>query len=152
MPSVGQGQLAGTGLADDERVRDGAGGGSRGMTGLKPNTARKRTARHDMTRRVTFTPLAEADLESIGDYIAQDNPRRALSFLAELRAQCSKIANAPQAYQARPGGHPLREQQPLAADALYAERDAVFETSGKASGLRIDSTDRSISSCGQYRW
>lgn len=55
-----------------------------------------------MTRRVAFTPLAEADLESIGDYIAQDNPRRALSFLAELREQCGKIANAPLAYQARP--------------------------------------------------
>jgi len=51
--------------------------------------------------RVTLSPLAERDLESIGDYIAEDNPRRALSFVAELRAQCDTIAKAPQAYRAR---------------------------------------------------
>ena len=42
--------------------------------------------------RVTVSPLAERDLETIGDYIAEDNPARALSFVAELRAQCTKIA------------------------------------------------------------
>jgi toxin ParE1/3/4 len=52
--------------------------------------------------RVTVSPLAERDLESIGDYIAEDNPLRALSFIAELRAQCGKIAKAPHAYRARP--------------------------------------------------
>ena len=52
--------------------------------------------------RVTLSPLAERDLESIGDYVAEDNPRRALSFIAELRAQCDTIAKAPQAYRARP--------------------------------------------------
>ncbi len=52
--------------------------------------------------RVTMSPLAERDLEAIGDYIAEDNPWRALSFVAELRAQCAKIAKAPQAYRARP--------------------------------------------------
>ena len=52
--------------------------------------------------RVTLSPLAERDLESIGDYIAEDNPRRALSFVAELRARCDTIAKAPQAYRARP--------------------------------------------------
>ena len=52
--------------------------------------------------RVTFSPLAERDLESIGDYIAADNPPRALSFIAELRTQCAAIAKAPLAYRARP--------------------------------------------------
>jgi len=52
--------------------------------------------------RVTLSPLAERDLEAIGDYIAEDNPSRALSFIAELRAQCATIAKAPQAYRARP--------------------------------------------------
>jgi toxin ParE1/3/4 len=36
--------------------------------------------------RVVISPLAERDLEAIGDYIAEDNPARALSFVAELRA------------------------------------------------------------------
>lgn len=49
-----------------------------------------------------ITPLAERDLESIGDYIAEDNPVRAISFVAELRAQCVKIANGPQGYRLRP--------------------------------------------------
>ena len=41
--------------------------------------------------RPTLSPLAEYDLESIGDYIAKNNPRRALSFVKELRAQCDRL-------------------------------------------------------------
>jgi len=52
--------------------------------------------------RVVISPLAERDLEAIGDYIAEDNPARALSFVAELRAQCAVIAKAPRACRARP--------------------------------------------------
>lgn len=52
--------------------------------------------------RATLSPLAARDLEVIGDYIAEDNLSRARSFVAELRAQCAKIAKAPQAYRARP--------------------------------------------------
>lgn len=52
--------------------------------------------------RLIITPLAESDIEDIGDYIAQDNPDRAVSFVAELRVQCRKIAEAPQAYRSRP--------------------------------------------------
>jgi len=52
--------------------------------------------------RVTVSPLAERDLETIGDYIAEDNPLRALTFVEEMRDQCKKVARAPQAYRARP--------------------------------------------------
>lgn len=52
--------------------------------------------------RVTISPLAESDLESIGDYIADDNPARAMSFVAELREQCATIARAPHGYRLRP--------------------------------------------------
>ncbi len=48
------------------------------------------------------SPLAEQDIESIGDYIASDNPHRALTFIAELRSQCAKIAASPKAFRARP--------------------------------------------------
>lgn len=54
-----------------------------------------------MTRYV-LSPLAEQDIEAIGDYIAQDNPRRALTFIAELRSQCAKIALSPKACRNRP--------------------------------------------------
>lgn len=49
-----------------------------------------------------FTPLAEQDLEAIGDYIAQDNPRRALTFVQELRRQCQRIELNPPGYRLRP--------------------------------------------------
>ena len=51
--------------------------------------------------RLIFAPLAVADLEEIGDYIALDNPPRALSFIRELRAQCRKILDNPLAFPAR---------------------------------------------------
>lgn len=52
--------------------------------------------------RLTLTPLAEQDLEAIGDYIAVDNPTRAVSFIRELRAQCQRIAADPPGYRLRP--------------------------------------------------
>ena len=52
--------------------------------------------------RLTFTPLAEQDLETIADYIAADNPARALSFVRELRTQCKRIAINPPGYCLRP--------------------------------------------------
>lgn len=52
--------------------------------------------------RLLFLPSAIADLEGIGDYIARDNPRRARSFIVELRQQCNKITTNPAAYRARP--------------------------------------------------
>ena len=37
---------------------------------------------------VEITAEAEADLEAIGDYIARDNPARAVSFVRELGRIC----------------------------------------------------------------
>lgn len=47
---------------------------------------------------VRLTAGAESDLERIGDYIARDNPRRALSFVLELREQCMNLAALPLAF------------------------------------------------------
>lgn len=47
---------------------------------------------------VEFTAAAEADLEAIGDYIAQDNPVRALSFVQELSRSCFELADMPEAW------------------------------------------------------
>lgn len=41
---------------------------------------------------VRILPDAEADLEAIGDYIARDNPHRALTFVKELRNMCNDLA------------------------------------------------------------
>jgi len=47
---------------------------------------------------VVITEAAEADLEAIGDWIAADNPARALTFILELRDRCAALANNPRAY------------------------------------------------------
>jgi len=52
--------------------------------------------------RYRISLLAEQDLEAIGDFIAQDNPYRALTFIADLRKQCARIAASPKACRQRP--------------------------------------------------
>lgn len=44
---------------------------------------------------VRLTAAAESDLAQIADYIAQDNPKRALSFVLALRDKCLSLADAP---------------------------------------------------------
>ncbi len=46
-------------------------------------------------------PKAVRDLESIGDFIALDNPARALSFTEEIAEFCGTIVERPQAFQRR---------------------------------------------------
>jgi toxin ParE1/3/4 len=52
--------------------------------------------------QLLITPLAAFDLEEIGDYIAHDNPIRARTFVAELRAHCEKICLNSAGYRLRP--------------------------------------------------
>ncbi len=49
-----------------------------------------------------ISPEAEADLEEIGDYIAQDNPHRAVTFIDEIRTKFEQISRMPLAYVERP--------------------------------------------------
>ncbi len=44
---------------------------------------------------VVFSSKAEQDLEDIADYIAADNPRRAASFVRELRERCLALGTLP---------------------------------------------------------
>ena len=47
---------------------------------------------------VHLTEEAEQDLECIADYIALDNPPRAVSFLQELRGKCLALADMPERF------------------------------------------------------
>lgn len=47
---------------------------------------------------VALSAEAESDLEDIADFIARDNPARALSFVQELRASCRNLADMPMGY------------------------------------------------------
>jgi toxin ParE1/3/4 len=53
--------------------------------------------------QLLFSPLSERDLEEIGDYIARDNPQKAVSFIRGIREQCAKIT-------ANPAAAPLRHE------------------------------------------
>jgi toxin ParE1/3/4 len=48
--------------------------------------------------KVVFSRNAERDLEAIGDWIAQDNPTRAVSFVAELVKSCKSIGKTPRGF------------------------------------------------------
>ena len=49
-----------------------------------------------------FSRRAEADLGRIADFIARENPERAVSFLGALRLQCRKLVAFPESAPLRP--------------------------------------------------
>ena len=51
--------------------------------------------------RCEFTEQAEADLTEIALFIAEGSPRRALSFVAELRDKCAEITERPKVFRLR---------------------------------------------------
>jgi toxin ParE1/3/4 len=52
--------------------------------------------------RVELSGFVEGDLDTIADYIAQDNPSRAVSFLREIGTQILAVGRNPLLYQLRP--------------------------------------------------
>lgn len=48
--------------------------------------------------KVVFTDAAEADFETIGDYIALSDPFRAVSFVHEIQLKCLGLLDAPRAF------------------------------------------------------
>ena len=52
--------------------------------------------------RLEFSGFVESDLDDIAAYIAQDNPRRAVTFVREIRATFRTIQRNPLIYQLRP--------------------------------------------------
>lgn len=47
---------------------------------------------------VKLSAEAERDLEDIGDYIARDDPERAIGFIRELRSKCLELAKFPRRF------------------------------------------------------
>lgn len=52
--------------------------------------------------RVELSHFMESDIEEIADWIAQDSPRRAISFIRQIREELRRIAEGPHRYQLRP--------------------------------------------------
>jgi plasmid stabilization system protein ParE len=51
---------------------------------------------------VELSSFIENDLEAIADYIAQDNPMGAVSFIREIRVELRLVGQNPLLYQLRP--------------------------------------------------
>ena len=62
--------------------------------------------------KVRFTPVARNSLREIARYIARDNPVRAVSFAAELRAKAAEIGINPSLYPVHQfgSGHQIRRR------------------------------------------
>lgn len=54
-----------------------------------------------MSKPLVYAPDAIIDLEEITDFIALQNPERALTFVAELEAKAARAAEHPEAYHLR---------------------------------------------------
>jgi plasmid stabilization system protein ParE len=52
--------------------------------------------------RTELSRFIETDLEAIADYIAQDNPARAVTFIRGIRKKIRLVGRKPLLYQLRP--------------------------------------------------
>ncbi len=52
--------------------------------------------------KAILSDKAKNSITEIGEYIAEDNPRRAASFVRELRAKAMQIGNMPRAFPLMP--------------------------------------------------
>lgn len=72
--------------------------------------------------KVWFTDAARASLERIGDFIAQDNPERAISFITELREKALTLADLPRGFPLVPRyeRHGIRRRSHRGYGILYS--------------------------------
>jgi toxin ParE1/3/4 len=58
--------------------------------------------------KVVLTRRALADLENIADWIGQDNPDRAVTFIVALREKCHELSAFPEAWPLKQGSNPMQ--------------------------------------------
>ena len=74
--------------------------------------------------KVAFAPLCDGDLEDIADYIARDSPRRALSYVIEIRRWCRSLSRFPKRFPMAPEfGTDVRRATYGAYSIYYSLRD-----------------------------
>jgi toxin ParE1/3/4 len=78
-------------------------------------------------RKVSLSDDALADLEGIGDHIATDSPKRARSFVRELRSACLALAEMSERFAPVEGGDGMR-RRPYGSYGIFydVEQDRVF--------------------------
>ena len=92
---------------------------------------------------IVWRPIAEADLDNIVDYIAQDNPIRAEEFGQELRAKVLPLAQHPSLGRTGRPGLPdfLRE---LVAHRNYIIFYRVLDEARTVEILRVKHTAQQV--------
>jgi toxin ParE1/3/4 len=68
-------------------------------------------------KQLEFSRFIEGDLDDIADFIAQDNPLRAVTFIKDIRTKFYDIQRAPLIYQLRPE---IGEEARMATVGNYA--------------------------------
>ena len=86
--------------------------------------------------RIVWRPMAEADLDNIIDYIAQDNPTRAETFGQELRDKTLPLAQHPQMGRTGRPGLPAFVRE-LVAYGNYIVFYRVLDNAGDAGTVEI---------------
>ena len=66
-----------------------------------------------MTRELFYSPHARADLEEIFWFIAEDNPRRAGTYIAKIETACERLRQTPMMGLERPDLRPGLRVLPL---------------------------------------
>jgi toxin ParE1/3/4 len=102
-----------------------------------------------MSRRLLFRPAAEADLDALDDYIAQDSPGRAFAFLQRIRETCETLCQFSESGRARddisPGLRTLAFERRVViayrASAEAVEIVRVFYAGRDMATLLIDEPD-----------
>ena len=80
--------------------------------------------------RLEISSFIEGDLDDIASYIAQDNPRRAVTFIQDIRAKFLDLQRNPLLYQLRPD---IGEEARMATVGNYA---ILFRITGET--VRIE--------------
>ena len=80
--------------------------------------------------KLEISSFIEGDLDDIASYIAQDNPRRAVTFIQDIRAKFLEVQRNPLLYQLRPD---IGEEARMATFGNYA---ILFRVTGEA--MRIE--------------
>jgi toxin ParE1/3/4 len=87
--------------------------------------------------RLRFSNPAEADIREIGEYIARDDPKRALSFVEGLQQHCRKLIIFPEGHPERPEwGDGVRMTLFGRYVILYVVHDDILEIRRVIHGAR----------------
>lgn len=85
--------------------------------------------------KVVLSEKAIDDLIGIGTFIAQDNPARAASFVADLEARCTTLADMPRGFPLLPGHEASGiRRRPFTNYLIYYR---IEESSGRIEVLRV---------------